>query len=167
MKLSLVALALFAPALASASDVFVNVNAGMFKASGFFYDGAQFSFGGKIGKRLDPVGTFSQLDLALAANHSSSSPVGSLSTATTEVMAQALFTDVSGTHFYFGPQAGAALAKLASDTSAPFAYGALAGYALPLSESLALAPEAHVTRWNILSEAQTVVKVLLGLTARL
>lgn len=158
----LITLCLLLASPVQAADYFVNANVGVFKSNGFFYDGFQFDFGGKVGVKATRIGDFSHLALALAVNHTSAN--AALATKNTEVMVQPLFTEVSGSHLYFAPQLGISIVGLASDSTALFTYGVLAGYAIPLAERWAIAPEANLTRYSYLGDAQTALKFLVGAT---
>jgi opacity protein-like surface antigen len=164
MKHIIIALALLlAPvSKAVAADYFVNANLGVFKNFTAFDSAFQFDFGGKAGARIAMIEGFSNFWAALAYNHTSANPAGSITTGVSDLMLQPLFTEVGGSPFYFAPQVGFSFVTLGSNTTAEFAYGLIGGVMLPINERWSISPEANLTRFSDFGQSQTAIKVLVG-----
>jgi hypothetical protein len=161
-------LIVFTASAASAADgpkaepnFFANLNIGAFKNFTSFYSDFVFDYGGKLGVRVTRLEGFSQLYAALAINRNSSSE-GGLDISNLELMVQPLFMNVSDTGFYFAPQLGLNFIGLGVNTTAEFAYGALVGWAFPVTDTLSIAPEVNLTRFSDFGTSQTALKALVG-----
>jgi hypothetical protein len=156
-------LCLLAPVTnAVASDLFVNANLGVFHNFNDFYKQTLFDYGIKGGAHITTLEGFSEFWTALAINRNSSNPAGDLTMSNLEVMVQPLFMDVSGSHFFFGPQVGFNFLSMGVNTTAEFSYGLLFGWKLPVNEHWSISPEVNLTRFSNFGESQIAIKALVG-----
>jgi hypothetical protein len=108
----------------------------------------QFNYGAHIGIDAGNVGKFSKLAFGFHFDNlnlrNGNTMDDRVSYGTT--LAQVNFRRVSGTGFYFGPEAGFTIVSLGNVSSDAYTIGAFAGYDWNFCHHLSLAPEVHYDR---------------------
>lgn len=98
---------------------------------------ALFSLGGRAGANVSQMGDFSALAFGLEYNFANDAGY-----TTHDILLQMLFRKVSNSGFYFGPEAGIAIASVLSINATAFEVGGLAGYDFFVSDGFSLGAEA-------------------------